>query len=195
MAYLRISEARAAGQGARLYISKSASQMLTEDARRFSSLNRYDVFLSHAFKDGDIVLGVKSLIEAEGLTVYVDWIEDTTLDRTKVTRSTAKVLRERMRTCSSLVYVHTPNASESAWMPWELGYFDAFKPGFVWIMPLVELSDSEFKGQEYLGLYPPIENVSSLAGHISLAFANFGEARSNQPLSKAAKGTGGVLFT
>jgi len=194
MAYLRISEARTAGQGARSYVSKSASQMLIEDSRRFSSQSTYDVFLSHAFKDADIVLGVKSLIEAEGLKVYVDWIEDTTLDRAKVTRGTAKVLRERMRTCASLVYVHTPSASESAWMPWELGYFDALKPGYVWILPLVELSDSEFKGQEYLGLYPPIENVSSLSGRISFAFTNFGETRSNQPLSKAAKG-GGVSFT
>jgi hypothetical protein len=190
MAYLRISEARAAGQGARSYISKSASQMLTEDARRFSSLTHYDVFLSHAYKDGDAILGVKKLIEAEGLTVYVDWIEDATLDRASVTRTSARLLRERMRVCSSLVYAHTANSSESAWMPWELGYFDGFRPGFVWIMPIVESSDSEYRGQEYLGLYPPIQNVSSLSGRISFAFTNFGETRSNYPLNKAAKGTG-----
>jgi hypothetical protein len=72
--------------------SKSASQILTEDARRFSPSNRYDVFLSHAYKDGEIILGVKGLIEALGLTVYVDWIDDAGLDRGKVTRKTAKVL-------------------------------------------------------------------------------------------------------
>src|ERR1700684_3206246 len=119
--------------------------MLSEDARRFSSSNHYHVFLSHSYKDSDAIFGVKKLIEAEGLTVYVDWIEDPALDRTKVTRSSAKVLRERMRVCACLVYVHSANSSESAWMPWELGYFDGFKPGFVWIIPLVELSDSEYK--------------------------------------------------
>jgi hypothetical protein len=194
MAYLKIADARAAGQSARS-LNKTASQVLNEDARRFSPSNRYHVFLSHAYKDADAVLGVKKFIEAEGLTVYVDWIEDAALDRARVTRSSARVLRERMRVCSSLVYVHSANSGESTWMPWELGYFDGFKPGFVWIVPLVELSDAEYKGQEYLGLYPPVENVSSLAGRIDLAFTNFGETRSNFPLAKAATGTGGVSFT
>lgn len=57
-----------------------------------------------------------------------------------------------MRVSSCLAYVHSANASESVWMPWELGYFDGFKPGFVWIVPLVEKSDKEYEGQEYLGL-------------------------------------------
>jgi hypothetical protein len=91
MSYLRISEARAAGQAVRSYVSKSASQILTEDARRFSSSDRYDVFLSHAYKDGGVILGVKKLIEAQGLSVYVDWIDDAGLDRGQVTRNTARL--------------------------------------------------------------------------------------------------------
>src|SRR2546430_11845039 len=111
MPFLRISEALAAGQSARAYISKSASQILAEDARRFSPVNRYDIFLSHAYRDGDVILGVKKLIEALGLSVYVDWIDDSGLDRGRVTRKTAKVLRERMRVSSCLAYVHSANAS------------------------------------------------------------------------------------
>ena len=107
MPYLRIAEARGASQTVRSYVSKSASQILTEDSRRFSSSDRYDIFLSHAYKDGEVILGVKSLIEALGLTVYVDWIDDPGLDRGRVTRSTAKVLRERMRASSCLVYAHS----------------------------------------------------------------------------------------
>lgn len=194
MAYLRISEARAAGQSARSYVSKSASQILTEDARRFSSSDRYDVFLSHAYKDGEIILGVKSLIEALGLTVYVDWIDDAGLDRGKVTRKTAKVLRERMRASSSLVYAHSANAGDSAWMPWELGYFDGFKPSYVWILPLVSEHDSEFKGQEYLGLYPSVEKLASIAGRLNLGFTNVGDEKTDVPLTKAARGYG-IYFT
>jgi hypothetical protein len=194
MPFLRISEALAAGQSVRAYISKSASQILAEDARRFSPVNRYDIFLSNAYRDGDVILGVKRLIEAQGLSIYVDWIDDSGLDRGRVTKNTAKVLRERMRVSSSLAYVHSANATESVWMPWELGYFDGFKPGFVWIVPLVEKSDEEYEGQEYLGLYPPIEKLSSLAGN-QLGFTRFGESRSDFPLAKAAKGSGGVLFT
>ena len=188
MAYLRISEARAAGQAARSFVSKSASQVLMEDSRRFSSTNRYDVFLSHAYQDAESIHGVKSIIESLGLTVYVDWIDDAGLDRGKVSSKTAQVLRERMKMSSSLVYVHSPNATQSVWMPWELGYFDAFKPGYVWILPLVSASDSEFQGQEYLGLYPPVEKLATLA--LNLGFLNVGEQRSNVPLAKAAKGTG-----
>lgn len=193
MAYLRISEARSAGVSARTYVSKSASQILTEDARRFSPQDRYDVFLSHSYQDADVIYGIKKIIESMGLKAYVDWIDDAGLDRDKVTRRTAQVLRERMRTCSCLVYVHSPNASHSVWMPWELGYFDGFKPAYVWILPLVSEYDSEFKGQEYLGLYPPLEKLDSLAGKLSLGFLNVGEDHSSLSLSKAA-GTG-AYFT
>jgi TIR domain len=194
MAYLRISEARAAGQVARSYVSKTASQILTEDSRRFSSTNRYDVFLSHAYQDADTIHGVRSIIESLGLTVYVDWIDDAGLDRGKVTSKTAQVLRERMKTSSCLVYVHSANAAHSVWMPWELGYFDAFKPSHVWILPLVAESDSEFKGQEYLGLYPPLEKLTTLAQRLDLGFLNVGQERSAIPLAKAASGSG-VYYT
>jgi hypothetical protein len=190
MSYLRISEARAAGQAARSYVSKSASQILTEDARTFSPARSYDVFLSHAYEDGEIILGVKKIIEGLGLTVYVDWIDDAGLDRGKVTSRTAQLLRERMRTSSCLVYVHSSNATQSVWMPWELGYFDGFKPSYVWILPLVSAYDSEFSGQEYLGLYPPVEKLTDLAGRLNLAFLNVGDQRADIPLAKAARGTG-----
>jgi hypothetical protein len=194
LAYLRISEARAAGQTARAYVSKTASQILTEDSRRFSPTNHYDVFLSHAYQDADTIYGVKSIIESLGLSVYVDWIDDAGLDRSRVTAKTAQVLRERMKTSSCLVYAHSANAAHSVWMPWELGYFDAFNPSHVWILPLVSESDSEFKGQEYLGLYPPLEKLTTLAQRLDLGFLNVGEARAAIPLSKASSGSG-VYYT
>lgn len=190
MAYLRISEARAAGVSARYFISKSASQILTEDSRRFSSTDRYDVFLSHSYQDADAIYGIKSIIEKLGLKVYVDWIDDSGLDRGKVTARTAQILRERMQTCACLVYVHTPNATQSIWMPWELGYFDGLKPSHVWILPLVSQDDEEFRGQEYLGLYPPVEKLTDLSGRLNLGFLNVGDDRSSIPLAKAASGSG-----
>ena len=64
---------------------------------------QYDIFLSHSHDDAELILGVKKLIEDLGLTVYVDWIEDAKLDRSKVTRQTGALLRARMRSCSSLI--------------------------------------------------------------------------------------------
>jgi hypothetical protein len=120
----------------------------------------FDVFLSHSFLDAEVILGVKSLLEAEGLKVYVDWIEDAQVDRSRVTPKTADLLRTRMRHSESLIFATSATSSESKWMPWELGYFDGYKPGFVAILPLVQSALADFKGQEYLGLYPYVEDIN-----------------------------------
>ena len=106
---------------------------------------------------------------------------------------TAAVLRERMKACSSLVYAHSANSSNSVWMPWELGYFDGIKPQQVWVLPLVTNDDSEFNGQEYLGLYPPVEKLSSLAGRTKLGFDRVGDDNHQVLLENAARGNG-VFF-
>ena len=114
----------------------------------------YDVFLSHAFEDAEVIAGVKLLIEQENLSVYVDWIEDPQADRSKVTASTAGMLRQRMNHCRFLLFASTKASSSSKWMPWELGYFDGLRRDRVGILPVVQFAGSSFKGQEYLGLYP-----------------------------------------
>jgi hypothetical protein len=103
-----------------------------------------------------LILGVKGLLENQGFTVYVDWIDDAQMDRSKVSRETASILRRRMRQSGSLVFVATEAASSSKWMPWELGYFDGFRPNMVAVLPLVDNSTETFRGQEYLALYPVI---------------------------------------
>lgn len=130
-----------------------SGKLLRESVRSAFDLEKYDVFLSHASKDAELILGVKSFFEAQGLTVYVDW-EDAQLDRNKISRESADILRKRMRQSSSLIWIATGAASESKWMPWELGYFDGFKPNQIAVMPLVDFSSETYKGQEYLALYP-----------------------------------------
>ena len=41
-------------------------------------------------------------------------------------------------------------------MPWELGFFDGFKQN-VAILPVLTDDEKEFKGQEYLSLYPYVD--------------------------------------
>lgn len=139
----------------------TARSIVTESMESYASWKQYDVFLSHSTRDADIVLGVKLLLEELGKTVYVDWIEDSELDRTKVTPETAAVLRERMKSCASLIFIATENSSTSKWTPWELGYFDGFKQGGVAIFPVLEDWNSSFEGQEYLGLYPVVEKSNA----------------------------------
>jgi hypothetical protein len=193
MAYIRISEARAAARAA-VPLHKSAGRILAEQARAFDAAESYDIFLSHSFDDAETIYGVKRMIEALSLTVYVDWIDDPTLDRSKVTVKSAALLRERMKACSSLVYAHSANSPKSVWMPWELGYFDGLRPHQVWILPLVSEYDSEFKEQEYLGLYPSVEKLGSIAGRTRLGFDNIGNDNRQVLLEKAARGLG-VFYT
>jgi hypothetical protein len=190
VAYLRIAEARALGQSESRRLQKRAFDILAEDSGSFSTAGRYDVFLSHSFQDADVILGIRKAAEEAGVRVYVDWIDDPRLDRKNVTAKTAGVVRVRMRTSSSLVYAHSSNATDSKWMPWELGYFDAYKPGYVWILPLVVADDSEFTNQEYLGLYPAIEKIESVGARLRLGFRNVrhNEQRIDIPLAKAARG-------
>jgi hypothetical protein len=118
---------------------------------------RYDVFLSHCIADAALVLAAKAVLEAYGMTVYVDWLEDPQADRSHVTPDTARMLRTRMQNARMLVFAMSRNSAQSRWMPWELGYFDGLRSGRVAIFPLVGNANESFVGQEYLGLYPYIE--------------------------------------
>lgn len=153
MTYFRLAEVRA---NAGVSVTASAFTRLKDMAPLSITTQRFDVFLSHAIDDAVEVLGVKRLLEAAGQSVYVDWMEDPQLDRSRVTTGTADLLRRRMKQCKTLIYLHSSAATRSVWMPWELGHFDG-RAGQIWIMPLVQSQDAEFKGTEYLGLYPTVE--------------------------------------
>lgn len=127
------------------HITKSAAAPMT---------TTYDIFLSHAHEDAEVITGLKILIEREGLSVYVDWIEDPTADRSLITARTANMLRERMKHCKFLLFASSKASSTSKWMPWEIGYFDGLRSEHVGILPIVQTAGGGFSGQEYLGLYP-----------------------------------------
>ncbi|WP_439294412.1 toll/interleukin-1 receptor domain-containing protein [Lonepinella sp. BR2882] len=156
MAYFTKQEARSHAK--RVTASfESYSRKLESIVESQQYESKFDVFLSHSIKDAELVLGVVKILEEMGYKVYVDWIEDKQLSRSFVTPETANILRWRMKQSSYLIYLATDNASSSKWMPWELGYFDGLRAGKVAILPLVESSLSQFKGQEYLGIYPALD--------------------------------------
>lgn len=165
MAFLTNSEVRQAAQG-RLQksFSSSASQVLRESVRASSTEDKFDIFLSHASEDSEIVLGVREILVGLGLTVYIDWIDDPQMDRGSVTAENADMLRRRMRASKSLILMTTKNSATSRWIPWELGYFDGHKTGFIGILPVVDYSGGTFAGQEYLGLYPLVEKLPLTGG-------------------------------
>ena len=76
----------------------------------------------------------------------------------------ADMLRRRMKQSRSLVFLTTKSSISSRWMPWELGYFDGLKTGFIGILPIVDYSGGSFSGQEYLALYPLVERLPLTGG-------------------------------
>jgi hypothetical protein len=146
-----------------------AASILESQAKSLSLAKSFDVFLSHSYADAkdtqalnaDDLLALKEKLEKEHqLSVYVDWIVDKSLDRSKVDAQTAARLRARMDHCRCLLYATSEQAENSKWMPWELGYFDG-KKGRVAILPIVDKQLSTYKGQEYLGLYPYVDEVTA----------------------------------
>ena len=136
--------------------------------RKFSATTKtYDIFLSHSSSDAGLVAGLKLELEDLGYSVYVDWIEDPKLSRENVTKDTALVLQARMKQCKALLYAFSENATNSKWMPWELGYFDG-KKGIVAVLPISRTSKSSFQGSEYLGIYFYIQ-INTISGTNNLA--------------------------
>lgn len=156
MRFVKEADARAAARRAlaKRHYAESADRIFKSQTDPL--IRRYDIFLSHSIHDAELVLGAKQLLEEKGKTVYVDWIDDPLLHRSRVCAETARVLRLRMQHCASLVYTHSTNSGQSKWMPWELGYFDGHN-GNVAIFPILKDWENTFVGQEYLGIYPCIE--------------------------------------
>jgi hypothetical protein len=157
MAYVTVAQALRASRSAwasrgiaESHITKSASTPIATD---------FDIFLSHSYEDAEVIAGIKLMIEEDGLSVYVDWMEDSQADRSQVSPKTANILRLRMSHCRFLLYASSKTSPSSKWMPWELGYFDGMNHGQVGILPIVETANSNFAGQEYLGLYPAYQLI------------------------------------
>lgn len=182
MAFFTVAEVRqAAASAARRTITESdsilasaAESVLESEAARVGSsyFTKFDAFLSHAYSDKIVVLGLYSLLTGMGYSIYVDWIHDRhRLNRAAVSASNAAILRDRMHQCKSLLFATTQNYTSSKWMPWECGYFDGFdskavgssiRGGHVAVLPVVQSTGSSFTGQEYLGLYPVAQKRAAL---------------------------------
>jgi hypothetical protein len=161
MPFLKKSDVRQIGRN---HINRrafaTAKSIATESEQYFTPSKKYDVFLSHSSKDAELVVGVKVWLEEQGNTVYVDWLDDAEVDRSKVTTENANMLKTRMKACSSMIFIATENSAASKWVPWELGYFDGLKEDRVAVLPVLEDWQTSFDGQEYLGLYPVIEQTT-----------------------------------
>jgi len=141
------------------------TKSLIEGTRMFSSgmktLTAFDIFLSHSFLDKDEVEGLYIELTRLGYSVYVDWIIDPELDRNNITKKSATLIRNRLKSSKSLLLAVSVNATISKWMPWELGYVDG-NTNKCAIIPVSQsdYAPNSYVGVEYLSLYPFIKKVS-----------------------------------
>ncbi|RZU47960.1 TIR domain-containing protein [Fluviicoccus keumensis] len=140
--------------------SVSMEGLIKESVEASARMSSFDIFLSHSYLDRKIIIGIKLALEDLGYSVYVDWIDDQQLSRLEVSKSTAQTLRARMTQSRSLLYATTQNAENSKWMPWELGLMDGLKQKAA-ILPIAlnPNQPEEYRGQEYLGVYPYVVNT------------------------------------
>lgn len=143
------------------HFDNQQTRILNENRQIFEKSQKYDLFISHSYLDKSLVLSLVELFNKAGYSVYVDWINDSALDRNKVDQKTAELLRTRMDECKGLAYIATSNIVSSRWCPWELGYADGSKNGRCAILPILKSNNNAYKGQEYLGLYPYIDCTKS----------------------------------
>jgi hypothetical protein len=141
----------------RNYLNKRKNGLLNL-LNSFKSLyfTEYDIFLSHRFQDKKLVEVLFIELSSMGYNVYVDWIADEQLQRKDINRETAGVIRNRIKQSRCLIYVTSIDNNVSKWMPWECGFMDAHKNN-VAILPINDNERNEFKGEEFLSLYPLIK--------------------------------------
>lgn len=118
---------------------------------------RASVFLSHKHTDKELMLKIKTVLEHVGISVYIDWLDETMTSATS--GETAKKLKDKIKLYDKFVLVATNGAIASKWCNWELGLGDAekYSKDKIAILPIVPDNDNQWEGSEYLQIYPTIE--------------------------------------
>lgn len=121
------------------------------------------VFISHKHDDLESLKGVIGFLEKEyDVKAYIDSRDP---NMPKVTSGkTATNIKERITRCRKFILLATNGAIESKWCNWELGFGDAKKyKDHIAIMPLKPsgTSDEQYKGNEYMSIYPSIARYDS----------------------------------
>ena len=157
MAYLTRSELRTHLYDQKFTISESYSRKLATAGWKVK------VFLSHCRADAELIEAAELILKNEGVEIYKD-IDDANMP--KITSpQTAQLIKEKIEECDRFIMIAGESAiQESRWVPWELGFADGKKPKRVAIIPVQDFA-GQWRGAEYVGLYPTIEG-STLNSYI-----------------------------
>ena len=143
---------------ARLFSAvQTRSFCITDKAESFPkrASQKTRVFISHKHDDLDGLTPLIALLEEQfSVEAYID-SRDSKMP--KVTSSqTAARIKNMISICDKFILLATNGAIESKWCNWELGYGDAEKLNKKNIALFVFSTPHDFKGREYMELYPYI---------------------------------------
>ena len=154
-------------------INESRIKDSLNETKMFSSRSAYSskptVFLSHKHDDLDDARGVIGELESIGAKVYIDSMDNKMPEQTS--GETALRIKEVIKFCNKFILLATDRAIESYWCNWELGIGDVYKfSRHIAILPMKEKGtyDFNYKGNEYLQIYPQItyyEAFTNIKGH------------------------------
>ena len=154
-------------------IEKAIINESLSETRNFSFKNKIQykptIFLSHKHSDLEDLQGVMGMLEELGAKIYIDSMDNKMPEQTS--GETAQRIKEVVKYCKKFVLLATESAIESYWCNWELGIGDTFKYiDHIAILPMKEKGeyDSQYKGNEYLQIYPKIDYhkaFTNLQGH------------------------------
>lgn len=134
-----------------VYPNETSSIIQTPDELEYrinnskeQKLKKYDFFISHSYKDSELV---QKLIEHEnrnGKDVFCDWINDSDyLKRQLLCSATLSVIEKRLEQSDALLFLYSENSKDSVWCKYELNYFYALG------RPIYTISADDVKNSVY----------------------------------------------
>ncbi|PUV24160.1 toll/interleukin-1 receptor domain-containing protein [Sphingobacterium athyrii] len=154
------------------FINLNESLKATRNFSKSQPQYKPTVFVSHKhsdLEDQEEMKGIFELLQDFGAEVYID-----SMDKkmpTETSGETALRIKEVIKHTNKFILVATEKAIESFWCNWELGIGDTHKYiDHIAIIPIKEKGerDSQYKGNEYLQIYPLIEYneaFTNIKGH------------------------------
>lgn len=136
---------------------RGLSNTLNESRTFSKSSSTTSIFLSHSHTDRPIVEQAKVFFENLGISIYVDWADETMPEKTNGITA-QRIKNQIISTNDKFILLATNNAIASKWCNWEVGIADPFKlpKKKIALLPLADNSGT-WNGNEYLQIYPRIE--------------------------------------
>ncbi|NLR83049.1 TIR domain-containing protein [Chitinophaga eiseniae] len=152
--------------------AKNRGLIALNEARSYSeNSSKTSIFLSHSHKDRELISQAKEFFENLGIRIYVDWADKTMPEKTSA--ETASKIKSQIRKNDKFILLAPNDAITSRWCNWEVGIGDAHKLLLdkICTLPLADNRDT-WQGNEYLQIYPRIENSSNYNADYKIIYPN-----------------------